>query len=66
MFVNIPLTWTPEQDIPLLTHPKLLGLSLDPGSPTKSFCPFSKELALTEGFVKAVILYNAEVNPTAL
>lgn len=66
MFVNIPLTQTPEQDIPLLAHLKLLGLSSDPGSPTKSFCPFSKELTLTEGFVKAVILYNAEVNPTAL
>lgn len=32
----------------------------------RSFCPFSKELTLTEGYVEAVNLYNTEVNPTAL
>lgn len=65
MLVNIPITWIPKQEIPLLT-PQAPGPSLDPGSPTKPFCPFSKDLALTEGFLRAVILYNTEVNPTAL
>lgn len=65
MFVNILTPRIPEQEIPLLTHLKLLVYPWTQGAPQSPFVPSAK-IWHSEGFVKLVILYNTKVIPTAL
>lgn len=57
MLVNIPITRIPEQEIPLLTHLKLLVSPRTQGGLQSPFVPSAK-IQHSEGSVKAVISYT--------